>query len=59
MHNLEVNIGWFMDLEDSWNLAALYRRIIYTQISIMLVWHFKMQDSVRIFPDMRSLDIFF
>lgn len=36
MQNLELNIGCFIHLENSWSLAALRGCIMHTQISIML-----------------------
>ena len=36
MQNLELNIGCFIHLENSWSVAALCACIIHTQISITL-----------------------
>lgn len=40
MQNLELNIAWFIHLENSWSLAALHGCIIHTQISVTLTSSF-------------------
>lgn len=59
MQNCELNIGSFIHPEKSWSLLFMDTLCELKSAPHHLpVLHFKMQDSVRVLPDMKSSDTF-
>lgn len=58
MQNCELNISYFIHPEKSWSLLFMDALSELKSAPRHLpVLHFKMQDSVRVLPDMKSSDI--